>query len=347
LLAVSLHGRLRLESVRISFALLAALSFALATSAVGATQTTYRAAIYAVRDDGTDRRLIAQPEPPVPYLIRSPGGHSILYTREIDGVWALFASERSGANPVRLTPPNLPADTYPSGAFSPDGRNIAFTNIVGCRDRYCDSSVYVVRRDGSGLRLLAADAASPSWAPDSRRLVYAGSRGLGRLFRSIYVTDVERNGRRLVAQGTVERPTWAPHGERIAYWANRRGYGVACFVNADGSRRRCTRGHSLTSLVWSRDGKFVAFRQATPRKLGFVDSDARRVRSLGYHGRWAHPAAWSPDGRRLAFHADSGSVHVLRIDRPKQSVIVIPEDAFDVRWRGREISYVVTRRESP
>ena len=327
-------------------ALLMTLSGVLVTATSGAAGTTYGAAIYAISEVGTGRRLIAQPEPAVPYLIRSPGGHSILYTREIDGVWALFASERSGANPVRLTPPNLPADTYPSGAFSPDGRNIAFTHIVGCRDRYCDSSVYVVRRDGSGLRLLAADAAWPSWAPDSRRLVYAGSRGLGRLFRAIYVTDVETNGRVRVALGTVERPLWAPRGERIAYWANRRGYGVACFVNSDRSRRRCAYGRSATNFVWSRDGRRLAFRQAHPRKLAFVDSDARRVRSLGYHGRWARPAAWSPDGSRLAFH-DSGSVLVFRIDRPKESVNVIPEDAFDVRWRGREISYVVTRREIP
>ena len=327
-------------------ALLMTLSGVVATATSGAASTTQGAAIYAIRDDGTHRRLIAQPEPPVPYLIRSPGGHSILYTREIDGVWSLFASERSGANPVRLTPPNLPATTYPSGAFSPDGRNIAFTTIGGCRDRYCDSSVYLVRRDGSGLRLLAADAASPSWAPDSRRLVYAGSRVLGRLFRAIYVTDVETNGRVRVAQGTVERPLWAPRGERLAYWANRRGYGVACFVNADGSRRRCAYGRSATHFVWSRDGRRLAFKQAHPRKLAFVDSDARRVRSLGNHGRWAFPVAWSPDGRRLAFH-DSGSVLVLRIDRPKQSVNLIPEDAFDVRWRGRELSYVVTRRVSP
>jgi Tol biopolymer transport system component len=339
-------------TVRISVALLAALGFALATSAVGATQTTYRAAIYAVRDDGTDRRLIAQPEPAVPYLIRSPGGHSILYTREIDGIGALFAAERSGANPVRLTPPDLPAETYPSGAFSPDGRNIAFTTYVDCGYRCFNSSVYVVRRDGSDLRLLAADAASPSWAPDSRRLVYAGSRGLGRLFRGIYVTDVEENERMRVAHGTVERPSWAPRGKRIVYWANVRGYGVACFVNADGSRRRCTRGHSLTGLVWSRDGKWVAFKQATPRKLGFVDSDARRVHYLGNHGRWAYPASWSPDRRRLAFFPGDGrgSVRVISIDRPKHSVGLIDGaggDLFDLRWRGREISYVVSRRVNP
>lgn len=329
--------------------LLAALSGTTAAATPGATNVSFRAAIYAVRDDGTGRRLIALPEPAVPYLVRSPGGHSILYTREIGGVGALFAAERSGANAVRLTPPQLPVGEYPSGAFSPDGRLIAFTTSVECGWRCFRSSLYVVRRDGSGLRLVAENAGSPSWASDSRRLAYGGSRGTYGPAHAIYVTDIQSNATRQVARGSVDWPAWAPRGERIAYWANH-GYGVACFVNADGSRRRCTRGHTLTWFVWSRDGKRLAFKQAHPRRLGFVDSDARRVHYLAYHGRWAHPVAWSPDGRRLAFELDAGSVRVLRIDAPKRSVHVIDEprsSLTDFRWRGREISYVVSRPESP
>jgi Tol biopolymer transport system component len=327
----------------------AALSGTLIAATPAATHVTYRAAIYGVRDDGTGRRLIALPEPAVPYLVRSPGGRSILFAREVGGVWALFAADRSGANAVRLTPPLLPVTDYPRGAFSPDGRMIAFTTFVECGFRCVRYSLYVVRRDGSDLRLLAENAAAPSWAPDSRRLVYGGLRVSYGAAQAIYVTDVETNETTLVAQGAVDLPLWAPRGERIVYTANR-GYGVACFVNADASQRRCTRGHSLTGLLWSRDGRRVAFRQANPRRLGFVDSNARRVRYLGYHGRQARPAAWSPDGRRLAFQvAESpnyGSVRVLRIDKPRRSLAVIDEmNNFvgDVRWRGRELTYVVSR----
>jgi Tol biopolymer transport system component len=332
--------------MKVAFSLLATLSFALVASAVGATETTYRAAIYAVRDDGSGRRLIAQPEPAVPYLVRSPGGRSILYTKEVEGVWALFAADRSGANAVRLTPPGLPVGTYPHGAFSPDGHMIAFTTSVGCGLRCYQSTLHVVRRDGSELRVLAENAGNPSWAPDSRRLVYGGSLTTYGAARAIYVTDVQSSETTRVAGGFVASPIWAPRGERIAYTANR-GYGVACFVNADGIRRRCTRGHSLTFLVWSRDGRRVAFKQANPRQLGFVDADARRVRYLGYHGRWARPAAWSPDGRRLAFYRSSGSsVRVVRIDAPRRAVRVIDEPnsgLADLRWRGREMTYVVSR----
>ena len=330
--------------MRISFALLAALSFALATSAVGATHTTYRAAIYAIRDDGSERRLTAEPDPPVSTLVRSPGGRSILFIRQIDGKSVLFAAESSGANPVRLSPPDLSATiAQPAAAFSPDGRTIAFSGLVSCGYRCTNYTLYVVNRDGSDLRRVAEGGTWPSWAPDSRRLAY----GAG----AIYVHDIESQASRLVAPAG-DRPVWAPRGERIAY-TGRAGFSIACFVNADGSRRRCTRGTSLTSLVWSRDGKRVAFREATQR-LGWVDSDARRIRYLGSPGRHARPAAWSPDGRRLAvwfgsYGSYDGFVNVLRLASPRRSRRIVQEDGSlsDLRWRGRKLSYVVTRRDSP
>ena len=336
----------RFLALTLSFA---AMSGTLIAATPAATHLTYRASIYSIRDDGTQRVLIAQPEPAVPDLVRSPGGHSILFTRQVDGVWVLFAADRSGANAVRLTPPELPVGEYPTGAFSPDGRLIAFRRPIECGYRCFHAKLYVVGRDGGGLRLIAENAASFSWAPDSRRLAYGDPRGRGRLSRTIYVMDVESTETTPVAQGSLHAPVWAPRGERIAYSANVRGFGVACFVNADGSRRRCTRGRSLTSLVWSRDGRRVAFRQASPRQLGYVDSDARRVRSLGNHGRDARPAAWSPDGKRLLVWSGGGRASVLRLAAPRRSMQVIGEDGWisDIRWRRRSITYVASQPVGP
>lgn len=314
-----------------------------------AVQATYRAGIYSVRDDGTDRQLIALPEPPVSSLVRSPGGRLILFTRQVDGVLALFAAERSGANAVRLTPPDIHADAIVAGAFggaaasfSPDGRTVAFTGYRGyaCGLRVCPT-LYLVRRDGSDLRLVADGASEPSWAPDGRRLAYTRSPG-------VYVTEIQSGDTTQVGRGN--HPLWAPRGERIAYAATIGGYGVACFVNADGSRKRCRHGHSLTWLVWSRNAKQVAFKQANPRLLGIVDADARHFRSLGNH-RGAHPVAWSPDGSRLAysFGANGSFVEVLRLAAPGRSLRVVderyPAVVDDIRWRGRRLSYVASRRD--
>jgi Tol biopolymer transport system component len=322
----------------------ASLAAAVATTATGATGTSYRAAIYSIRDDGTARRLVARPDPPVTSLVRSPGGRSILYVTKVGDDWALFAADTSGTNAVRLSPPGFSA-SLSQAAFSPDGRTIAFSSYFSCDFRCLHYTLYLVGRDGSGLRELSTStnrAPWPSWASDSHRLTYAGPDG-------IYVTDLEGDETAVVAGGFVSRPVWAPRGERTAYTATIGGYGTACFVNADGSRRRCTHGHSLTSLVWSPDGKRVAFHQANPRRLGIVDSYARHVRSLGNLGRQARAAAWSPDGTRLAYWfgiygSFGGRVVVIRLSRPRLPVLVVDERPgylSELRWRGRRISYVV------
>ena len=300
------------------------------------------AGIYSVRDDGRDRRKIAVPDPPVDFLTRSPGGRSILFAREVDGVSALFAADRSGANAVRLTPPELSASFYPRTTFSPDGRTIAFSSFEQCSGQCSRWGLYVVGRDGSGLRRVA-DGHSPSWAPDSRRLAHDSDLGIS-------VTDTRTGETILAARGNGHQSIWAPRGERIAYSAQIRGYGVACTVNADGSRNRCTRGHSFVSLVWSSDAKRIAFKQVTPIRLGVMDAGARHVRYLGNHGRTARPVAWSPEGKRLAFSFGAygqfyDRVDVLRLDAPARSKTVVDEPdshLSDVRWRGRRISYVAS-----
>jgi Tol biopolymer transport system component len=258
----------------------------------------------------------------------------------------LYAAELTGANPVRLSPPGLYAAAN-GAAFSPDGQTIAFSSFVPCGWRCTRSTLHVVGRDGTGLRRVAEDASSPSWASDSGRFAYQGPDG-------IYVYDLESERSKLVAYGRAIKPVWAPRGDRIAY-SGLRGRARACFVNANGSRPRCTSGRQeLTSLVWSRDGKRVAFRAATQR-LGFVDSDAKRIRYLaGEHGQHARPAAWSPDGKRLAYWFGSygsydGLVRVLRLAAPARSRRIVQEEGnlADLRWRGRKISYVVMTREGP
>ena len=326
--------------------LLASVSGAGASAAPDSTDPTYRVAIYSIRDDGTGRRLVAQPDPPVTNLVRSPDGRSILYAKEPekpDGDWALVLAENSGANPVRLSPAGVSATFDPRPAFSPDGQQIAFSTFVGCGFRCAHYTLHVVDRDGTNLRLVG-EGAQPSWSSDGRRFAYTGMNG-------IYVHDTESNVSTQIAPGY--RPVWAPRGQRIAFNRTMKGYGVACLVNADGSRIRCAQRHSRSAFVWARDGKRVAFRQATPLRLGVMDSDARLIRYLGNRGRQARPAAWSPNGKQLAYLYNGyrfNWAYLLRVDRPSRPVRVISEPNsyfLDLRWQGRTLTYVVSQLQAP
>jgi Tol biopolymer transport system component len=298
--------------------------------------------LYSVRDDGKAHRTIVQPHIPSDTFIRSPGGRSILYDAQVEGVDALFAAELSGANPIRLTPASHRARMYPGTAMSPDGRRIAFSTLETCGTNCLGWGLYVVNRDSTGLRRIAEDGVEPSWAPDSRRLAYAGVNG-------IKVADTESGSTETIADGPSDAPIWAPRGERIAYGAQRGGYEVACTVNADGSRRRCTERRSFVSLVWSQDARRIAFKQVKPPRLGIMDAYAGHARRFRRTDRRVRPVALSPDGTRLAYAFGvygtyDDVINVMRVGAPRRAVQRLVREPntllTDIRWRGRRISYI-------
>jgi Tol biopolymer transport system component len=297
--------------------------------------------IYSVRDNGTDRRLVVQPQIPARSFIRSPGGRSIVYLYEVDGVLAYFAADVSGANPIRLTTARVVPNPPNGVAFSPDGRTIAFSAFEACGNVCQRFGLYLVDRDGSNLRFAADRAFDPSWAPDGRRIAYSGPAG-------IEVADIRTGDKKVISKPYSYSPLWSPRGDRIAYETSA-GYATACTVAPDGSRKRCTHGRSFVSLVWSHDGRELAFKQISPSRLGTMDEYARHLRRFKPIDRRARPVAWSPDDTRLAysFGADGefdDVVNVMRIGTPRRAVLRVvyePRTTLtDIRWRGHRITYI-------
>lgn len=301
--------------------------------ATNRAQNLLRSAIYSVGVGGTGRRLLALPPRDATELVRSPDGTRILFTRSIDGgqAEALFVARRSGANAVRLSPEGVQWGYVGRSAFSPDGLKVAFS---------FRGELYVVGVDGSGRqRLTVGDW--PTWAPDGRRLAYASNQG---------ISIVGLDGKTRARLGKGFRPVWAPRGERIAYLLGRGGYDIACFVNSDGSRRRCLPGRSALRILWSPDGKRAAFRQVTPSRLVIVGADGRGLHVFKKPRRVIFPGAWSEDGRRIAYVSGlypNAQIFVRSVLRPGPVRRVTREartSTFsDVRWRSNQISYIAQR----
>jgi Tol biopolymer transport system component len=309
--------------------------------ATNRAQNLYRSAIYSVRPDGHGRRLEALPSPPVTSVVRSRDGSRILLVRAVDGVYGLFVARPSGAEAVRIGPEHAGEGVdLTRSAFSPDATKVAFTAYTGCGYRCSHQVLYVVNVDGSGLERIDDPGSDPSWAPDSRRLVYAGS-------RATYVFDTRARTRRKVAHGHTYRPLWAPRGNRIAYLVSQ-GYAVLCFVQADGTRRRCLPGRSSARVVWSPDARRVALQlQGKGYRLAVVGADARGLRVFGgERDSISWPLAWSPDGRRVAYSSGRPGPEQIFVrpadgsQRPTQVTREAPATFLgDVRWRSGRISY--------
>ena len=155
-------------------------------------------------------------------------------------------------------------------AWSPDGQEIAFQREP--RTATGQQGIFVMRRDGSGVRQVTAAPAGgydsvPRYSPDGDRLVFTryDENGGGALF------TVRTSGEQLrqitpFAIGAGDA-VWSPDGKRIVFEAypSSTGRGDVYVVRPDGSGLRNLTDNTATNgasdPVWSPDGKQILFLQ--------------------------------------------------------------------------------------
>lgn len=138
----------------------------------------------------------------------SPNGARIAFTRgqgEHSGQIWLVRADGTGARAVTRSEGEI--DSVPS--WSPDGRWIAFQRYVACHDGTCRDAVYVIHPNGTGVRRVVVDGASPAWAPDGSRIVFTR-----RIHGSSEVFTIRLDGgglRRVTHNGVSDlQPDWQP-----------------------------------------------------------------------------------------------------------------------------------------
>ena len=179
--------------------------------------------------------------------------------------------------------------------WSPDGRRIAFTTIVGDTG-FNDGSgtIWVVDADGSNARAVASfpvesttsEPISPvSWSADGSSLAYnqfpsgtvlTSSVTAGpdpNLARHLFVVDVDTGvGRDITPSARIDvmGVAFAPDGSRIAFIGVKRGSGAYAIgtINGDGSDMHVQPTSSpLRGLTWSPDGTRILVTDGGPLGL--------------------------------------------------------------------------------
>lgn len=255
--------------------------------------------IYIADYDGANPRRITITRTLNITPVWSPDGQAIAYTSYRPGAgdgsfstfqdlvisW-LYTGKRD--DPTHGSPANqnyLPA-------WSPDGSKIAFTS-----NRDGNPEIYVMNRDGSGLRRMTNNAAidvTPTWSPNGNQLAWVSDRTGN---PKIYVMNADGTGLRLLISDYSDRPTWStePFNE-IAYAARTGpGYDIKIYSFATGESTKITDGiGSNESPAFSPNGRHIAFTSTRSGKseIFTVDRDGNNLRQITREGNNKFPN-WS------------------------------------------------------
>jgi TolB protein len=253
----------------------------------------------------------------------------------------LFPSNRSGQFNIYLMKPtgkdarNLTdhksENIYP--AISPDGKKIAFTS-----NRDGQQNIYVMDFNGKNVKQLTKGGdrcRAPAWSPDGKKIAYI--RHVQNTNAEIYVMDADgKNPVNLTNHNAYDAdPAWMPDGKSIVFVSDRDGGGFRVYrMDANGKNVKVmtVKGNTFGSTypAVSPDGKKIVYSEPVNNGLelfvmdGKTGDNKKQLTKLGGRNTLA---AWSPDGKKIAFlhiapGAQTGSLYVMGANgaRPKEIV---------------------------
>jgi Tol biopolymer transport system component/serine/threonine protein kinase len=218
-------------------------------------------------ETGTETKLVEDAFSPV----YSPDGRRLAFDARWSGARRIWFADANGRNPRQVTSDSSEAVVHTTPRWSPDGLKLAFRRIETIK-----SDIVIVDLESQATSRITNDNVldmDPVWAPDASSLYFASSRGGGlNLWR--------------VGVGSGSKPTTQP--QQLTTGA---GDDVAPTVAPDGKRLAfAVRG--INSDLWR-----LPVNPATGEPTG---SPEAAIMTTRVESR----AAWSPDGRTVAFNSD-------------------------------------------
>lgn len=272
-----------------------------------------------------------------------PGGDApawappeIAFASHRDGNWEIYLMDADGQHQRRLTERDT-EDRFPFQ--SPDGQQIAF----GSQARTGSEAaweLWVMNADGTRQRRLFSHIIAKStrgWSPDGKRIVLTAV-AAGNV--DVYAVDVQSGQatRLTFAPGEDRDPSWSPDGRHLAFSSSREGTPQVHVMDADGRNQRRLTSEAAGALAprWSPDGARIAFTSGADgnRDLYLMNATGGTIQRVttGAH-LTRDPAAWSPDGSRIAVQIADGKDYNIGIVRlgntPGRPALIANSSGYD------------------
>jgi len=237
-------------------------------------------------------------------------------------------------------------DRWPE--FSPDGSHIAFQ-----RSQYGHMDVFVTDVNESAPIPITRGkddvlSMSPAWFPDGKHLVFTttdmkGTAGSG------YFYEVSSSGgeAQQLSQGAERGRSISPDGTRLLFLT--KNWQVASLDIATGRTTVLSeppKGTLDSDPAWSADGMKIAFgcgydstAKVPATGICVMDPDGRNRHMIAHWPGADEWPTWSPDGKQIAFQADSP-------DFTSGQIIVCKTDEADCRAITQRTGYKVNETPS-
>lgn len=206
-----------------------------------------------INADGSSEKQITYVRGAATYPTLANDGQSIIYTSNETGDHAIYEMNLVTGDAKQLTEAGGDK-AYPE--VSPDGRYIAYSDVIDG----ATSVVYIMNRDGSGLREVFRGGQRPSWSPDSQKVAFI-------CFNNgpqICVINADGSGLKQVThmENVNIRASWSPDGNRFVISVGKKDEGnrKICVVDLDGNNMTTLYedGDAVTPH-YSPDGNWIVF----------------------------------------------------------------------------------------
>ena len=278
------------------------------------------------------------------------------------GLYRMFGARAS--SPASATLKTVPFTSFPGRkeqpAFSPDGRQVAFT-WDGERGDNVDIYVRLVG-EGSPLRLTIDSHVdrSPTWSPDGRSIAFVRVSEEGRTL--ITVPALGGAERKLLTSPRLSAVDWSPDGKQLAVVDSSSPDGLSeiYLVSPDtGEKKRLmptpAQFNGDRGAKFSPDGRWVAFTRSANFAVDDVyvaPATGGEPRRLTHDGHQLAGITWTSDGRDVIFSSNRGGSYGLwRISIDGGAPEPLPgagENAFQpsVSGQGGRLAYVYDKADT-